>query len=62
MSYESLSHTKWNCNVIVMAVLGISLFVVITALREEGVFPFRCRDRSVDKILTDQDQTSNPRH
>ena len=36
--------------VIIMVVLGIGIFIAVVTLKEDGIFPFRCRDRSADKI------------
>ena len=38
--------------VIIMVVLGIGIFIAIVALREDGMFPFHCRDRSTNKIIS----------
>ena len=35
--------------VIIAVVLGISMFVIIIALRGRGTVPFQCRGKSADK-------------
>jgi hypothetical protein len=38
--------------VIIMVVLCIGIFIAIVALREDGIFSFRCRDSSADKTIS----------
>ena len=38
--------------VIIVVVLGIGILIVLIALREDGISPFRRRDRSADKTIS----------
>jgi|GEM_PF-2687334 len=38
--------------VIIVVVLGIGILIVLIALREDGIFPFQCRDRPADKTIS----------
>jgi len=38
--------------VIIVIVLGIGILIALIALREDGISPFRRRDKSADKTIS----------